>query len=968
MLPAGRLPVSNVCRAKGAGGGTVAAAEHLGLRARLSAIVVIVVVLVMLPVALAGVAYLDRQARTETERQLLVINRLVSDLVEAHHAGRGDDLDALKVRLGELVIGASGYVFVIDTTPGDSYGRFVVHPAKRDANALQHSDDRSRSVIEELLARRNGVLAYTWRNEELGETHARQKLAAFSTYPGLNWLIGTSVYEEEFNSASIASRNYMILAVLGVVALLVAALNATIGDLVIRPMLRLQRTLRTLSRGNEALVHAADERQLVEGICRVLVDTGGFRFARILLGSDGQALGEAAAAGRAAAFRGALQEAAALQEDPGVRAIETRSVNTITRLSEAPEPLRQAAQAAGCGALIAFPLLDGKAVVGALTIGAASGAEVDEAGVALLNELAEDLAFGILGQRTAQARAQAEAALRLRERAIEASGDGVLIFEVGCELMRVLYANPAIERITGLARTLLTGAPVSALSTLDAEGLDKLQAGLRMRCEMVLELSGHLADGRPYWCECSLAPVEAGAQVASAVAGHVVGVLNDVTDRVRYLRQIEHQAKYDALTGLPNRSLLGDRLEQAIHVARRHRSTLAVAFVDLDHFKLVNDNLGHRLGDALLREVSQRLMGALREGDTAARQGGDEFVILLPDLAGEQDGYAVLQRVQQALLAPVEIEGRAFFVTCSIGVSLYPRDGDDAETLLRNADMAMYRAKDGGRNAIRFFTIEMDRQVQDRMEIEQELRQVLARGELHLVYQPQVDAGSGRVVGAEALLRWQHPRLGNVPPLRFIPLAEEIGLIEPIGDWVLREACREAAGWRAAGLGDLRIAVNVSARQFRQPALAECIAGILDETGLPPHLLELELTESMLMGHLERTEDMLHRLKHIGVELAIDDFGTGYSSFSYLRRFPIDTLKIDQSFVSGMVAGSSAESIVSAIIAMAHSLNMRVVAEGVETAEQQRQLFQHGCDQMQGYLFARPLAPAAFRAALAPPD
>ncbi|WP_168735294.1 EAL domain-containing protein [Pseudothauera rhizosphaerae] len=935
----------------------MAGPAQLGLRAKLSVIVAIVVVLVMLPFALAGVAYLDRQGRGEAERELRAINELVRDLVDAHHGG-GGSLDALRRRLGEVVIGESGYIFIIDARPGADYGRFVVHPARGGA-ALGEGDERSRTVIRRLLEQREGALSYAWRNPERGEEAPRRKLAVISMHERLGWLIGASGYEDEFNRTSITSRNYMIAAVLGMAALLVAVLNFAVGGLVVAPMLRLQRLLRTLSRGNETLVHAENEAGLLDGICRVLVDSGGFRFARISLCNDEGRAAEAAWAGRAEAFAAALAEQDAGGEDPALDAVATRRVVHLVDPTDAGPGLWRAAQAAGCGALIGFPLRHGERVLGALTIGAAVPVDLDTAGVALLRELAEDLAFGIASQRTACARQAAEAALLLRERAIEASSDGVFIADVTAAEPRLLYANPAVQRLTGLPREVLIGAPTGALSSFDAGSLADLRAALATRRDIGLELAGQRADGTPFWCECSLTRVGGDDPAA---APHVVGVLKDVTERTLYLRQIEHQAKYDALTGLPNRSLMGDRLEQALHVAHRHRNGLAVAFIDLDHFKLVNDNLGHGRGDVLLREVSLRLARALREGDTAARQGGDEFVLLLPDLAGEQDGYAVLRRVQQSLADPIDVDGRSFFVTCSIGVSLYPRDGNDAETLLRNADMAMYRAKEAGRNAIRFFTVEMDRQVQDRLEIEQELRQVLERGELSLAYQPQVDAGSGRVVGAEALLRWQHPRLGNVPPMRFIPLAEEIGLIGPIGEWVLREACTQARRWLEGGLGELRIAVNVSARQFHELDLAERIAAILEQTGLPAHLLELELTESMLMGDAERTEDMLHRLKRLGIGLALDDFGTGYSSFAYLRRFPIDTLKIDQSFVGAMVAGANAESIVAAIIAMAHSLQMRVVAEGVETAQQQRQLFQHGCDSMQGYLFGRPLPPEEFSA------
>lgn len=930
----------------------MAESAHLGLRAKLSAIMVVVVLLVMLPFVLAGVAFLDRQGREEAERELGTINTLVHDLVESHRAA-GSNLDDLRRRLKGLVIGDSGYVFIIDANPGATYGHFIVHPDRGAADALHAGDVLSRAVVGRLLEQREGVLSYAWRNPALGEEQARRKLAVFGIHEELGWLIGASGYEDEFNRTSIASRNGMIVAVVVMAALLVLALNVAIGGLVIEPMLRLQRILRTLSRGNETLVHAEDEAGLLDGICRVLVESGRFGFARIAL-FDGCEVRDVAAAGRAADFCRALAAHGAEDDDPARMAIAARRVVHLADPTDAGPGLWAAARSAGCSALIGFPLKDGERLLGALCIGAARTADLDSAGVALLRELAEDLAFGIASQRTVQARRLAEAALHLRERALESSSDGVLIVDIRADEARLIYANPAVERLTGLAHDTLAGAPLSALRSFDAAGLAELRATLAARRDTVLELTGRHVDGTVFWCECSLAQVGE-AEIDDGGAAYVVGVLKDVTERTLYLQQIEHQAKYDALTGLPNRSLMGDRLEQAIHAAHRHGSALAVAVVDLDHFKLVNDNLGHTQGDVLLREAARRIAGALREGDTAARQGGDEFVVLLSDLIGGQDGYPVLRRVQQALAAPILIDGRGFYVTCSIGVSLYPRDGDDAETLLRNADMAMYRAKEAGRDAISFFTAEMDRQMQDRLDIEQELRHALERGELHLAYQPQVDADSGQVCGAEALLRWQHPRLGQVAPLRFIPLAEELGLIGPIGEWVLREACAQAQRWRTQGLGELRMAVNVSARQFREPDLPGRVIAILAETGLPPQLLELELTESMLMGAVGRTEETLRRLKQIGVELALDDFGTGYSSFAYLRRFPIDTLKIDQSFVRDMEDGSNAESIVAAIIAMAHSLHMRVIAEGVESVEQQRQLYEHGCDQMQGYLFGRPL-------------
>lgn len=1063
---------------------------QLGLRARLTAVVVVVVALVMVPFIYAGVAFLEKQARAESERYLVATNWLVLDLVasqydsldatlarlgnaiEAYFSGRvvkgreptggapeliqngarlmmasdaleafasgandivasiylgsaaegfvsvassarvggvplvgdvlrpppsaneamkagapwrgtlrvegrmrlvrllpftganrellgfyliglelADELKELREHLGGFRVGKTGYIFVIDAGAGPGYGEAIVHPAKQGMNLLNDAGELGRQVVGEMLMQHEGVLSYDWRNDELGESAYRRKIAAFATIERLDWLIGVSGYEDEFNSATIALRNSLIGALLVMAVLLAAALNLAIGRLVIRPMLRLQRTLRTLSRGNETLVHSVDEASLLSGICDVLVRTGGFPLARIsLLDAHGE-LVTGAEAGHAARFGRHLAASAGRGADPQEAVVQSRRIVHLAPIPETQPALATAAHESGCKAIIAFPLCDGDRAIGALTIGAAAVNDLDHAGVDLLHELAEDLAFGIVGQRSTVARRAAEAALQLRERAIEASSDGVFIVDIAAPRRPVRYANPAMELITGLSRDDLVGCDAGAIGGFNSDCLKVLRAALDEARSRVLELEGRRPDGDLFWCECSLAPV----QGESGSAAFVVGVIKDVTERTLYLRQLEHQAKFDSLTGLPNRALLDDRLNQLIIANTRHSRSLGVAFIDLDHFKLINDNVGHRHGDRLLQAVAARLMDVLREGDTAARQGGDEFVVLLPDLEDEQDCYVVLSRIREALKVPITVDGRDFVITCSIGVSLCPKDGEDADTLLKNADIAMYGAKDAGRDAIRFFKQEMNAQVQDRVALEQALRVALERDELHLVYQPQIDAVSGRVAGAEALLRWRHPELGLVPPVRFIPVTEELGLIGVIGEWVLREACRQAADWRSEGRGDLVIAVNVSARQLAEPDLPERVMAILAETGLPAHLLELELTESMLMGNVERSETMLHNLKQIGVTLSLDDFGTGYSSFAYLRRFPIDTVKIDQTFVRDMGEGASnAESIVSAIIAMAHSLKMRVVAEGVETPLQQRQLVRHGCDVLQGYLLGRP--------------
>jgi len=418
----------------------------------------------------------------------------------------------------------------------------------------------------------------------------------------------------------------------------------------------------------------------------------------------------------------------------------------------------------------------------------------------------------------------------------------------------------------------------------------------------------------------------------------------------------QHLADHDALTGLPNRRLLEDRLTQALALGHRNRKNSAVMFVDLDRFKMINDSLGHAVGDALLKEVAGRLVTQLREGDTICRIGGDEFVVVLPEVKRSSDVAHVAQKVIEQLSQPVTVEERELVVTCSIGIAVYPDDGRDAETLIRNADAAMYHAKELGRANYQFFTEQMNQAASRRLQLESDLRRAVGKGELRVHYQPIVDVASGRIAAHEALVRWQHPERGLVLPAEFIQLAEETGIILKLGEWILGEACRwnTFIGARGPDGGELQIAVNLSARQFNDPHLSRVVARALKETGLPPRLLELEITESTAMQQTDVTLRTLKKLKQLGVSIAIDDFGTGYSSLSYLRRFPVDKVKIDRSFVAEVPANRDQGAIVSAIIALAHALQIKVVAEGVETEAQREFLKSCGCDLIQGYLVGKP--------------
>ncbi len=436
---------------------------------------------------------------------------------------------------------------------------------------------------------------------------------------------------------------------------------------------------------------------------------------------------------------------------------------------------------------------------------------------------------------------------------------------------------------------------------------------------------------------------------------HFVSTGKDITERMQAQDRLQYLAYHDVLTALPNRLLFMDRLEQALTRAPRRARQLAVIFLDLDRFKVINDTLGHDSGDQLLQVLAERLGDCVREGDTVARVGGDEFAILLNDMASNDDVVIVARKIIEVFAKPLNVYQRELFVTTSVGISVYPNDGEDAKSLLKNADTAMYRAKDAGRNTYQFYSADMSAKAVERLTLETGLRRALEHEELVLFYQPLVDIKTGGIIAVEALLRWQHPQLGLLPPSEFISLLEETGMIVPVGEWVMRQACNQARAWRERWKQPLRVTVNLSARQFNAPDLAGQVTQLLKETQLDPALLEFEITESILMQHAESTIETLRRLGALGCRFAIDDFGTGYSSLAYLRRFPIHVLKIDRSFVRDIPGDNDDAAIVNTIVAMAHNLRLQVVAEGVETDQQLAFLRVSGCDAMQGYLFSHPL-------------
>jgi len=539
-------------------------------------------------------------------------------------------------------------------------------------------------------------------------------------------------------------------------------------------------------------------------------------------------------------------------------------------------------------------------------------------------------------------------------------GDAVLSTDISGN---VTYLNHAAESLTGWSQEEALRRPVAevfqiidgatrqpARNPMELAVQQNKTVGLTANCILIRR------DGLECAIEDSAAPIhDRRGQVTGAVI-----VFHDVTAARAMSFRMSHLAQHDSLTDLPNRLLLNDRLTRAIASARRNGNRLAVLFVDLDRFKDINDSLGHAIGDKLLQSVAERLVARVRNSDTVSRPGGDEFVVLLSELEHPEDAAVCAKKMLTALTAPHRIAQHDVHVTVSIGVSTYPEDGQDAETLVKSADTAMYQAKENGRNNYEFFRQDMNIRAVERQSLEGSLSRALERHEFVLHYQPKINLEKGAITGAEALIRWLHLDRGLIPPAQFVPIAEDTGLLLPIGQWVLHEACRQARAWLDAGLRPVPVAVNISAVEFRDKGFLEGVRAILKDTRLEPRYLELELTESVLMQHAESTASVLQALKAMGVQLAVDDFGTGYSSLSYLRRFPIDTLKVDRSFVRQITADADDAIIASAVISMGKSLKLRVVAEGVETREQLAFLQDQRCDEGQGYYFSRPVVAEQF--------
>ena len=726
-----------------------------------------------------------------------------------------------------------------------------------------------------------------------------------------------------------------------------------------RELGRINRLYAAWTESSEVIVRQKSEVLLLNNICQILAERVPFELVWIGVPGDDGWVHPIAVSGISTDYlkliRVSMDTDTYHGKGPVSKAIRQGCYKVLNQfLEDANAHWHKAAVKFNFNSVGAFPLSRGGKIYGCIAVYSSALNFFSSEHIGLMSGLAGDITFAL--DNLDREQQQRIAAIKLEQAAtvFEYSKEGIMVTDVNNKIVSV---NRSFVEITGYAAEEVIGQDPQILSSglQPPEFYDRMWAGIAETGSWQGEVWDRRKNGEVYPEALTIIRVKNSDGV---IVNHLA-IFSDISERKLAQERIQQLAHYDVLTGLPNRVLFSDRLEQAIISAQRNHTKIALLFLDIDRFKQINDTLGHGVGDRLLQHVGQRLLSCVREQDTVSRQGGDEFIVVLSD-AGSAGAELVAQKILQSIIQPYVIEQHDLRITASIGIAIFPDHAKDSESLIKYADVAMYQAKESGRNCYLSFHPDMNESSYERLKLETALRGALERDELRVYYQAQVNLQDGRIVGCEALVRWQHPELGMVYPEKFIPLAEETGLIVTINHWVLEQAIKQCRAWHDAGFKALTMSVNLSALQFRQHNLLQQVKGLLDKYELPPGVLDLELTEGILMQGVERTLATLHELSAMGVILSLDDFGTGYSSLSYLKRFPIQQLKIDQSFVRDVITDVSDATMVRTIILMAHSLKLDVIAEGVETQEQAAFLMQCGCERAQGYLFRRPVTAEEF--------